>query len=144
VHPTAHVHLLSADRNALLDVVDRAEETFVQFGVAPDRRTTAVALATARRYATADPATTAGEWLPYLSPGVVDAAGEDGASLHHAGVTGMLVVDRLLREETEGGPDVYLQSDDRSAGVPTGYSVYRYAGPDRGYERLHRRDGVGR
>ena len=142
MRPTAHVHLLSADRNALLDVVERAETTFLEFGVAPERRTTAVDPETARQYATADPATTDGAWLPYLSTATVDAAAEDGADLHHAGITGMTVVGRLLREEVEGHPAVYLQSDDRSAGVRTGYAVYRYAGPVRGYECLHRQDGA--
>lgn len=143
VTTTATVHLVSADADALLDVVERAEDSFMSFGVAPTvRRPVDLPVDTAREYARANPNTADGDWLPALSPAAVDRVAADldadgaGARLHHAGVTGMAVVERLLREETEGDPAVYLQADERSAGVATGYSLYRYAGPDRGYERV--------
>ncbi len=158
VPPSATVHLVSVDRDALLDVVERAEAVFLEYGVAPEvRRPVDLDVATAREYAAADPNTTAGDWLPSLSTEVVDAVaadldGEAGDSaaepddsdvqLSHAGVTGMVVVDRLLREQTEGHPAVYLQSDSRSAGVATGYTVYRWAGVDGRYEQVCERQGI--
>lgn len=156
--PSATVHLVSADRDALIDVIERCEATFMEYGVAPDlRRPVEIDVATAREYAAADPNTTAGDWLPHLSTEVVDAVAADGdgdgdaatadddrsdVSLHHAGVTGMVVVDRLVREQTEGHPDVSLQSDSRSAGVATGYTVYRWTGVDGRYERVADRQGI--
>ncbi len=147
----ATVHLVSADRDAVFDVVERAESVFMEYGVAPElRRPVGLDLATAREYATADPNAAPDDWLASLSAELVDAvaaganrdalAGE--AEIYHAGVTGMVVVDRLLREQTTGHPAVYLQSDDWRAGVLTGYTVARWTGVEGRYEQIHERRGI--
>jgi hypothetical protein len=130
MRPSAHVHLVSADRDALLDVVEAAERQFVELGIAPDeRRIDDLSAEAARRYAAADPNAADGDrWFPHLSPEALAEAVDGDARLHHAGIEGMVVIDRVVREETTGDPAVVLQTDDRQAGVARGYTVYRYAG----------------
>jgi hypothetical protein len=143
--PTAYVHLLSADRDAILDVLDSAEAQFLAFGVAPDvRRPRALSVADARTHAERTPTAPDETWLPYLSPELVAAAADgEEARLFHAGIAGMTVVDRIVRETTDGDPDAHLQSDDRPAGILTGYRVYRYEPAAEEYVQTHEVDGLG-
>jgi hypothetical protein len=124
---SAALHLVSADRGALRGVLDRADDSFAEFGVAPtDRQTTDLSVAEARECADRDPAGP-DEWRRALAVETVRAAATDDADrLYHVGVAGMAVFDRLLRETVEGHPAVVLQCDDRRAGVRVGYEVYRY------------------
>lgn len=126
--PRARVHALSPEQAALKSFVDDAEASFLEYGVAPDvGRVTAVPAEDLERHGETPPAEAAAdEPLAHLAPETVDAL--DGAAEHYyAGISGMAVVDRIVRETTGPHPEVVLQShafDDRSE-----YTVYRYDAP---------------
>lgn len=129
--PEAYVHALSTERDAVLDFVEAGESSFLEFGVAPDvGRPREIPLASVREWAETPPtATDGGGWLAYLTPELLNVVGADEgegspATLWYAGVAGMAVVDRVLRETTGYHPDVALQSH-TYASTPTEYAVYR-------------------
>jgi hypothetical protein len=124
----AYVHALSADRDALFDFLEDAESSFLELGIAPDvDRPTTVPAETAREHARVRPtATSADGWLPYLAPAALDQLAET-ERVHYAGIAGMTVTARVLRETTGPHPDVVLQSHTYT-GTPMEYTVYRYDG----------------
>jgi hypothetical protein len=124
----SYVHVLSAESAPLREFFDDIEASFLALNVAPDlSRPTDLPVAAARDWARARPAeTTADSWLPYLSPELLDAVlTEDVTTLRYAGVAGMAVVERVLRETTEPDPAVVLQSHTYTQ-TPLDYTVYRY------------------
>ena len=140
-----YAHYLSPNETALLVAVERAEAAFMEFDIDPERRIRSLSVADARRLAESryggdgpePPATYDDDpWLPHLAPELFDAAATEGAErLFHAGVAGLGVLDRVITEQTRGHAEVYLQIDNREAGVPTGYSVYEYDDRDGLYRR---------
>lgn len=123
-----YAHVLSTDADALVDFVEDVESSFLELGIAPDvSRPTELRLSDARDWAQTRPAATSADgWLPYLTRdllGTVDAT--QPATLQYAGVAGMAVVGRVLRETTGAHPGVVLQSH-TYARTPTDYTVYRY------------------
>lgn len=123
-----YVHLLSPERSALIGFIERAESSFLELSMAPDvGRPTALELPEAREWTETRPAAaSSGGWFPYLTTECVsEAADEDATELHYAGVSGMAVLDRVLRETTGAHPDVTLQSH-TYVQTPREYTVYRY------------------
>lgn len=124
----AYVHALSTERDALLDFVEDAESSFLEYGIAPTvDRPSALSVGDAQEYAeTAPTAKDAEGWLPYLTPAAVtETAGDGTETLHYVGVAGMAVTARVLRETTGSHPDVVLQTH-TYASAPLEYTVLRY------------------
>ncbi|MFQ3285178.1 hypothetical protein [Natronomonas sp.] len=123
-----YVHVLSAEKAALTAFIGDAESSFLELSLAPDvGRPTDLPLADAREWAQTQPAAASGKgWLPYLTTELVDAVGAEApTTLHYAGITGMAVVGRVLRETTGAHPSVVLQSH-TFAQAPREYTVYQY------------------
>lgn len=123
----AYVHVLSADRDALLDFVEDAESSFMEFGIAPDvGRPTEFPAAAVREHARTPPtAASADGWLPYLAPATLDQL-PTAERVHYVGVAGMVVTPRVLRETTGAHPEVVLQTHTYTR-TPGEYAVYRYS-----------------
>lgn len=124
----AYVHVLSVDQNALLDFLEDAEASFLEFGIAPDMGTpTALPLTEARDHAQIRPTTTSTDgWLPYLTPELLaEIPAQEPATIHYVGVSGMTVTDRVLRETTGTHEDIVLQSHTYT-GIPLEFTVYQY------------------
>jgi hypothetical protein len=124
----AYVHALSPERDALLDFVEDAESSFLEYGIAPTvDRPSALSVVAAQDHArTAPTADDAAGWLPYLTPEAVAETTRDGTeTLHYVGVAGMAVTARVLRETTGSHPDVVLQTH-TYASAPLEYTVHRY------------------
>jgi hypothetical protein len=124
----AYVHALSPERDTLLDFVEDAESSFLEFGIAPTvDRPTALPVEDAHDHARRAPVAEHAEgWLPYLTPEAVEEATDQRTeTLHYVGVAGMTVTARVLRETTGKHPDVVLQTH-TYAGAPLEYTVYRY------------------
>lgn len=122
----AYVHVLSADRDALLDFVGDAESSFMEFGIAPDVGRPADLPATeVREHAQTSPAAASADgWLPYLAPAAPNQL-PTTEQVHYVGVAGMAVTPRVLREATGVHPDVVLQAHANTR-TPWEYAVYRY------------------
>ena len=122
----AYVHALSADRDALLDFVDDAESSFMQFGIAPDvGRPTDLPVAEVREHARTSPTTAPADgWLPYLAPAALEQL-PTTERVHYVGVAGMAVTPRVLREATGAHAGVVLQTHTNTR-TPWEYAVYRY------------------
>ncbi len=121
-----YVHGIAPDRAALLAFRDDAEDSFLEYGVAPDvGELLDVPTADARQWSEQQPSDAAADgWLAYLRPETLSALDTPGDSLYYVGVSGLPVVDRLLRETTGRHPSVVLQS--HSASNPASYTVYQY------------------
>ncbi|ERH09850.1 MAG: hypothetical protein J07HX64_01612 [halophilic archaeon J07HX64] len=122
-----YVHIIAPDRGSLFAFRDDADDSFLEYGVAPEVGDVVdIPVADARRWSEQHPADTdADGWLGYLCPEALAAVETpaDG-SLCYVGVSGLPVVDRLLRETTGVHPSVVLQS--HTASNLAKYTVYRY------------------
>ncbi len=122
-----YVHVIAPDRDTLFAFRDDADDSFLTYGVAPEVGDVVdVPVTDARRWSEHQPADTdADGWLRYLCPEALAAVDTpaDG-SLCYLGVSGLPVVDRLLRETTGAHPSVVLQS--HAASNLARYTVYRY------------------
>jgi cystathionine beta-lyase/cystathionine gamma-synthase len=122
--PRARVHALSTTEAALTDFLDDAEASFLEYGVAPDvGRVTALENDELERFGETPPGEGDENPLAYIAPETV-AALEDATEYYYAGISGMAVVDRIVRETTGPHAEVVMQShayEDRGE-----YTVYRY------------------
>ncbi len=124
--PQARIDAFAPTRAAIDEFRTDAEESFMRFGVAPETGSvTEVTTAALRGDAEQSPEAESSLSVPL--PGVAAAldAAEDG-SVYHFRVSGIPVVDRLLRETTGRHPGVLLRS--RAYGGTDGYTLYRYDG----------------
>lgn len=122
-----YVHVIAPNRDSLFAFRDDADDSFLEYGVAPAVGDVVdIPTADARRWSEQHPSDTAVDgWLGYLCPEALGEVGSpsDGA-LCYVGVSGLPVVDRLLRETTGVHPSVVLQS--HSPGNLARYTAYRY------------------
>jgi hypothetical protein len=123
----AYVHTIAPDRDSLFAFREDAEDSFLEYGVAPDvSDVVEVPVADARRWSEKHPSETGiDDWRAHLGPEALSAVESPSeGSLWYAGVSGLPVVDRLLRETTGVHPAVVVQ-----AHAPTNlasYTVYEY------------------
>ena len=122
-----YVHVVAPDRDSLFAFRDDADDSFLEYGVAPEvGETLDIPAADARQWSEQHPSDAAADgWLCYLCPETLAAveSPSDG-TLCYVGVSGLPVIDRLLRETTGVHPSVVLQSHD--PGNLARYTVYRY------------------
>jgi hypothetical protein len=124
----SYVHVLSTDADALVDFVEDIESSFLELGIAPDvSRPRELPLSDARAWAQTQPGKTSADgWFPYLTREFVRAVDATApAKLQYAGVSGMTVVGRVLRETTGAHADVILQTHTYTK-APTDYTVHQY------------------
>ena len=126
--PKAYIHVLAPCTGAISRFLDDAERSFLELGIAPtiDRPRT-VSVGAADEWAQTSPAAVSeGGWLPYLAADTLDELDADGsATITYAGIAGMRVVGRVLRETTGSHPSVVLQEHTYTV-TPDTYTVYRY------------------
>jgi hypothetical protein len=122
-----YVHVVAPDRDSLFAFRDDAEDSFLEYGVAPEvGDIVEIPVADARRWSEHHPsAASIDGWRAYLGPETLTAveSPSDG-SLCYVGVSGLPVVDRLLRETTGVHPSVVLQS--HAPANLASYTVSRY------------------
>ena len=122
-----YVHVIAPNRDTLLGFRDDVDSSFLEHGVAPEvGDIIEVPVADARRWSEQHPSETdIGGWVAYLGPEAVAAVEtpSDG-SLCYVGVSGLPVVDRLLRETTGVHRSVVLQSP--APANLASYTVYRH------------------
>ena len=122
-----YVHVVAPDRDSLFAFRDDADDSFLEYGLAPEvGEIVEIPVADARQWSEQRPLdASTDDWRAYLGPetlSAVETPSDD--SLCYVGVSGLPVVDRLLRETTGAHPSVVLQSH-----APTdlaSYTVYRY------------------
>jgi len=143
MRPTAGVHLLSSDGDAVRRALDDVDDSLLTFGLTPDDRVlTDLPPETATEYAEASP--NAGDPGTTIAPELLAAARRDATAdpLAYARLTGPTVLARVVREETPGHGAVPLQCDRREAGVLTAYTVYRYDEAAAEYVTVASADGL--
>lgn len=124
----SYIHILSTDASALVDFIEGIESSFLEFGIAPDvDRPRELPVSDARAWAQTQPERTSADgWFPYLTREFIGVVGATPpATLHYAGVSGMAVVGRVLRETTGAHAGVVLQTHTYTK-APTDYTVHRY------------------
>lgn len=138
-----HVHLCTTEHDTLLDVIDRAEDTFVELGLAPSRRVETVSAERLHEAARTDPNREPVDdpWVPYLSSESV-AELREADSVAHAGLSGTPVLERVLTERVTGASGIILQADRRSDSALVGYRTYRYEPLADKYVQLAEADGL--
>jgi hypothetical protein len=138
---TAHLSLVSPDRNALLDVVEGAEAAFFEYGLAPDIGGVQ-ALTDAESASTEGGHAVAADALPdhFSSEFAAEISRFNAGRLHYVAMRGLPVIGRVVREEAPGRPSVVIQSNVRTGSGP-GYRVYRYDGLTGDYETVSNADG---
>jgi len=137
---TAHLSLVSPNRNALLDVVEGAEAAFFEYGLAPD-------IGGVRALTGGESASVEGghavddDALPdhFSSEFAAEISRFDAGRLHYVAMRGLPVIGRVVREEAPGRPSVVIQSNVQTGSGP-GYTVYRHDGVTGDYETVSNTD----
>lgn len=147
MRPTAGVHFLSRDGDALRGVLDRVDDQLLSFGLTPDERVVTDLPADVVREHAERPPTDGADGAAVTTEllGVADAGAERGGAsetVSYARLTGPNVLGRVVREEARGHERVGLQCDERQADVLTGYTVYRYHAGQEEYVEHASADGV--
>lgn len=138
---TAHLSLVSPDRNALLDVVDGAEAAFFEYGLAPDISDVRILTGVESASSEDDRAVTNDALPDHFSPEfVAEISRFDGDSLHYVAMRGLPVIRRIVQEKTPGRPSVVIQSN-RQTGSGSSCRVYRHDKHTGDYEPLSNADG---
>ena len=136
------VHLLSRDEDAFREVLDDVDEQLLSFGVAPDDRVvTQFSIDAIQEYAELSPN---GEEDPMaaVSEELLKLISDGDSDLSYARLTGMRVLDRLVREEASGHRRVGLQADKRDVDMLTEYVVYQYDPEKNKYDRYAGAEGL--
>ncbi len=148
------VHLLSRDEDAFREVLDNVDAQLLSYGVAPDNRVvTQYSLETIHEYAELNPnaeedpmGAVSEELLELVEIEDEDEnenENEDGdPDVSYARLTGMRILDRLVREETAGHQQVALQVDKHEADMLTEYAVYQFDSGEDKYDQYAVAEGL--
>ena len=146
------VHLLSRGEDAFREVLDNVDAQLLSYGVAPDNRVvTQYSLETIHEYAELNPnaeedpmGAVSEELLELVEIEDEDEdENEDGdPDVSYARLTGMRILDRLVREETAGHQQVALQVDKHEADMLTEYAVYQFDSGEDKYDQYAVAEGL--
>lgn len=133
---TAYLSLVSPDRNALLDVVDGAEEAFFEYGLSPDISGVQALTGAESALAEDDHAVADDAFPDHFSPEfVAEISRFNGDELQYVTMRGLPVIGRIVREKGPSRPSVVIQSD-RQTGSGPSCRVYRHDKHTGNYEIL--------